>query len=54
MKGDCGICNLGAAPVPRADRSAGLANGDGGIVTRGDSGLLFAVLACELACEAVL
>lgn len=34
MKGDCGIRNRGV----RADRGAGFANGDGGMMTLGDWG----------------
>lgn len=33
-KGDCGMCSLRGV---RADRGAGLAKGDGGMDTRGDS-----------------
>ncbi len=34
-KGDCGMCSFRGV---RAERRAGLMNGDGGMVTRGDSG----------------
>lgn len=37
----------------RADLGAGFANGDGGMMTRGDSGLVLAVLAV-LVCDAAL
>lgn len=39
--GDCGMRRRGV----RADLGAGFANGDGGMVTRGDSGLVLPVLA---------
>ena len=51
MNGDCGMYSRGA---PRADLGAGFANGDGGIVTRGDSETGFDVLALELACDVAL
>ena len=51
VNGDCGMYSRGA---PRADLGAGFANGDGGMVTRGESEIGFDVLALELACDVAL